>query len=199
MVFTGGAPLPSTVYVSNLPPGTDETLLAEHFGTIGVLKKDKRTGRLKIWIYRDKVTNEPKGDATVAYEDPYAAAAAVEWFDNKDFHGSVINVCIAETNSKESVEPTHTKTVPWQLGSDANTQIRDDLSLGAIAGGGNREDSWGAPGGGGERGRVEPVKAWQQEGDWSCPNPRSVTILLFQCQFCFPRSLQSMWHCSSCW
>ncbi len=33
------APLPtSTIYVCNLPSGTDENLLADHFGKIGLLK-----------------------------------------------------------------------------------------------------------------------------------------------------------------
>jgi RNA recognition motif-containing protein len=44
MGFGGGgvgglAPLPtSAIYVSNLPSGTDEDLLADHFGKIGLLK-----------------------------------------------------------------------------------------------------------------------------------------------------------------
>lgn len=42
-------------------------------------QKDKRTGRPKVWLYRDKTTNEYKGDATVTYEDPHAALAAVEY------------------------------------------------------------------------------------------------------------------------
>ncbi|MCI22547.1 transcription initiation factor TFIID subunit 15-like, partial [Trifolium medium] len=63
--------------------------------------KDKRTGRPKIWLYRDKETNEPKGDATVTYEDPHAAVAAVEWFNNKDFHGNTIGVFIAESKNKD--------------------------------------------------------------------------------------------------
>lgn len=33
-----GAPLNGSVYVCNLPEGTDENMLAEHFGTIGLLK-----------------------------------------------------------------------------------------------------------------------------------------------------------------
>lgn len=33
-----GSPLNGSVYVCNLPPGTDEDMLAEYFGTIGVLK-----------------------------------------------------------------------------------------------------------------------------------------------------------------
>lgn len=33
-----GAPTNGSVYVCNLPPGTDETMLADYFGTIGVVK-----------------------------------------------------------------------------------------------------------------------------------------------------------------
>ncbi|KAL5544823.1 hypothetical protein UlMin_008607 [Ulmus minor] len=89
--YSGQGPASNgSVYVCNLPDGTDENMLAEYFGTIGLLKKDKRTGRPKIWLYRDKVTNEPKRDASATYEDPHAAFAAVEWFNNKDFHGNII-------------------------------------------------------------------------------------------------------------
>ncbi|KAF5737909.1 TBP-associated factor 15 isoform 1 [Tripterygium wilfordii] len=71
-----GAPSNGSIYVCNLPYGTDETMLAEFFGTIGLLKKDKRTGQPKIWLYRDKETKEPKGDAMITFEDPHAALAA---------------------------------------------------------------------------------------------------------------------------
>jgi hypothetical protein len=51
------------------------------FGAIGIIKTDKKRDALKIWIYRDKVTGLPKGDASLTYEDPPAAAAAVNWFN----------------------------------------------------------------------------------------------------------------------
>lgn len=37
-----GAPTNGCVYVCNLPFGTDENMLAEHFGTIGLLK---------VWLF----------------------------------------------------------------------------------------------------------------------------------------------------
>lgn len=142
------APSNGSVYVCNLPPGTNEDMLAEFFGTIGVLKKDKRTGRPKIWLYRDKVTNEPKGDATVTYEDPHAALAAVDWFNNKDFHGAIIGVFIAESKSKDE-NPS--------LGSDV---VGLEVGAGEMNGGVGRG-----------RGRGDASgKAWQQDGDWMCPN-----------------------------
>ncbi|KAL1545641.1 TATA-binding protein-associated factor 2N, variant 2 [Salvia divinorum] len=152
--FGKGAPTNGSVYVCNLPFGTDETMLAEHFGTIGLLKKDKRTGRPKIWLYHDKVTNEPKGDATVTYEDPHAALAAVEWFNNKDFHGATIGVFMAESKNKDDTmnhvgDPT--------IVSDVN-----DLEEGSM----DPND-----GSGRGRGRGDAVgKSWQQDGDWLCTN-----------------------------
>lgn len=40
MTGFGGAPpvYNNTIYVCNLPPGSDEELLAEHFGQLGLLK-----------------------------------------------------------------------------------------------------------------------------------------------------------------
>ncbi|KAF5450062.1 hypothetical protein F2P56_030441 [Juglans regia] len=160
--YTGkGAPSNGSVYICNLPDGTDENMLAEYFGTIGVLKKDKRTGRPKIWLYRDKVTNEPKGDATVTYEDPHAALAAVEWFNNKDFHGNIIGVFIAESKNKDDQT--------YNSGGDPN----DGGDFGGL------EENAGDMNGGGERGRGRgdaSGKAWQQEGDWLCPNTSCTNV-----------------------
>ncbi|XP_024533295.1 transcription initiation factor TFIID subunit 15 isoform X4 [Selaginella moellendorffii] len=169
----GGPQATSSVYVCNLPAGTDEALLAEHFGQIGVIKKDKRHGRPKIWIYRDKASNEPKGDATVTYEDPHAASAAVEWFDNKEFHGNLIRVSIAESKARDAAteqqllvlaEPTLPLPLP-----PAAPEVGDGL------GGAGELASDAAADGGRGRGRggdaAASAKCWQQEGDWPCPNP----------------------------
>ena len=66
--------MPNQVYFSGLPPGTTMDEVAGHFGSIGVIKMDKRTRKPKIWLYTDKMTGEMKGDGTLDYED----ACAVE-------------------------------------------------------------------------------------------------------------------------
>lgn len=43
----------------------------------------------QIWLYRDKATGELKGDATITYEDPFAANQAPSWFDGKEFMGKL--------------------------------------------------------------------------------------------------------------
>eukprot|EP00249_Psilotum_nudum_P017548 c26383_g1_i1 orf=423-1823(-) len=178
MSYTGGASSASTIYVCNLPSGTDEMLLAEHFGTIGLLKKDKRTGRPKIWMYRDKVTNEPKGDATVTYEDPHAAVAAVEWFNNKDFHGTRIGVFIAESKNKEPAEPlANTGTITGPTSFDGELHLAGNFGMGeSVNAGGNIDDAWTVQGGKGKGQGELGRRAWQQEGDWLCPNPSCTNV-----------------------
>lgn len=75
-----------------------------------IFQINKRTGLPAINIYTDKDTGKPKGDATLSYEDPPIAKAAVEWFDgefcsslftsvtNKDH----LNVCIFNNGMKWS-------------------------------------------------------------------------------------------------
>jgi hypothetical protein len=53
---------------------------------------------LQIWLYRDKATGMLKGDATVTFDDPFAAASAPSWFDGKTWSDgvSVLHVSLAE-------------------------------------------------------------------------------------------------------
>lgn len=124
-----------------------------------ICQKDKRTGRPKIWLYKDKVTDEPKGDATVTYEDPHAAMAAVDWFNNKEFHGSIIGVQIAETKSKDAFDVVPNNNMATDFVAEAPP---DEGVDGGAGRGRGRGDAQGKP--------------WQQDGDWLCPNTRSVLI-----------------------
>jgi RNA-binding protein FUS len=48
---------------------------------LSVLQMDRRTGKPKIWMYKDKISGKPKGEATVTYDDANAARSAIDWFD----------------------------------------------------------------------------------------------------------------------
>lgn len=48
---------------------------------------DKRTGKQRIWIYKDKVTGKGKGEATITYDDPPTASSAINWFGGKIIKG----------------------------------------------------------------------------------------------------------------
>lgn len=98
----------------------------------------------------------------MTYEDPHAALAAVEWFNNKDFHGMTIGVFIAESKSKDDHSYSLVNHVADpSLESDFGGPEESARDLNEIGGRG--------------RGRGDASgKAWQQEGDWQCPNTRSV-------------------------
>jgi hypothetical protein len=84
------------VYVSGLPAGVTEADVEELFGSIGIIKLDKKTKGKKIWLYRDKATGALKGDGTVTYDDPFSAGSAVSWFDGKEYKG----VCFLRARAK---------------------------------------------------------------------------------------------------
>ncbi len=59
-----------------------DTRLEKFFGQIGQIKDDKKSkekGKKKIWIYRNKQSGAPKGDATVTFTDA-SGARFVECF-----------------------------------------------------------------------------------------------------------------------
>lgn len=72
-----------TVFVSGMSTEITEVEIEQHFGAIGIIKKDKRTMKPRIWMYMDKATGKPKGEATVTYDDPNAARSAIEWFNGE--------------------------------------------------------------------------------------------------------------------
>lgn len=88
-----------TIFVSGMDTRCDEEEIGRHFGQIGLIKKDKRTQKPKIWIYKDKASGSSKGEATVTFEDPHTAQSAIQWFNGQDFNGSAISVSLAQRPS----------------------------------------------------------------------------------------------------
>ncbi|KAJ8401989.1 hypothetical protein AAFF_G00372240 [Aldrovandia affinis] len=74
----------STIYITGLTENATLDEVAEFFKHSGVIRINKRTGLPAVNIYTDKESGKPKGDATLSYEEPPSAKAAVEWFDGGD-------------------------------------------------------------------------------------------------------------------
>ena len=84
-----------TIFIQNLPKTVTTQDLETNFGSIGIIKIDKKTQQPKIWIYKDKSTGEGKGEATVTYDDDAAATAAIEWFNEKEIMGNIVKITLA--------------------------------------------------------------------------------------------------------
>lgn len=51
-----------TIFVQGMDPEVTENEINDHFGSIGIIKKDKRTQKPKIWLYKVKETGVGKGE-----------------------------------------------------------------------------------------------------------------------------------------
>ncbi|CAF4533821.1 unnamed protein product, partial [Didymodactylos carnosus] len=84
-----------TIFIQNLPRNVSREDLQKTFSQIGVIKTDKKTGGPKIWIYKDKVTGDGKGEATITYDDEEAALAAINWYNDKEVLANIVKITLA--------------------------------------------------------------------------------------------------------
>lgn len=70
---------PDQVYVSGLPKDVTEEDIETHFGSIGMLKVDKKRdgNKKKIWLYRDKASGELKVHMPTFHFSPSSKPARV--------------------------------------------------------------------------------------------------------------------------
>lgn len=132
-----------------------------------------------VRLYRDKITQKLTGDAIVAFEEQHAAEAAVEWINNTELNGNIVSVSVSEgaeflnlvappssiENPTTHVEPGYA-TDSYFAGDAGGCGVKCEGVLGDARGPVDLD-------GGKRKGRVDG-KSWQQDGDWSCPNSRSV-------------------------
>lgn len=65
------------------------------------VQTDKRTGKPKIWIYKDKISGMSKGEATVTYDDANAARSAISWFDGESNFCYYFSLLVNESLKKK--------------------------------------------------------------------------------------------------
>ncbi|XP_051933334.1 TATA-binding protein-associated factor 2N isoform X2 [Hippocampus zosterae] len=85
----------NTIFVQGLGEEATVQEVGDYFKQIGIIKVNKKTGQPMINLYSDKATGRPKGEATVSFDDPPSAKAAIDWFDGKEFNGKPIKVSFA--------------------------------------------------------------------------------------------------------
>ncbi|XP_061538171.1 TATA-binding protein-associated factor 2N isoform X3 [Phycodurus eques] len=85
----------NTIFVQGLGEEATVQEVGDYFKQIGIIKVNKKTGQPMINLYSDKATGQPKGEATVSFDDPPSAKAAIDWFDGKEFNGKPIKVSFA--------------------------------------------------------------------------------------------------------
>ncbi|KAF4074158.1 hypothetical protein AMELA_G00236310 [Ameiurus melas] len=154
----------STIYITGLTEKATLADMADFFKHSGTIRINRRLNQPAINIYTDKDSGKPKGDATLSYDEPSCARAAVEHFNGKEFQGRRLNVSMARR-----------KAVPGFM--------RGGMPM---RGGPNMMDRGGMMGRGGDRGGFPPrggprgAMAWggppgannvpKRAGDWECPN-----------------------------
>ncbi|XP_076838186.1 TATA-binding protein-associated factor 2N isoform X1 [Brachyhypopomus gauderio] len=136
----------NTIFVQGLGEEVTTQEVGDYFKQIGIIKVNKKTGKPMINLYTDKATGRLKGEATVSFDDPPSAKAAIDWFDGKEFNGKPIKVSFATRRAEFT-----------QRGGG-----------GGGGGGGRGRGGFRGRGGygGGGGGPSFDVKG----GDWLCPN-----------------------------
>uniref|UniRef100_A0A8C4R1W7 FUS RNA binding protein n=1 Tax=Eptatretus burgeri TaxID=7764 RepID=A0A8C4R1W7_EPTBU len=85
----------NTIFVEGLGEDVSVDDIATYFKQIGIIKTQKRTGRPMVNLYTDRDSGKSKGEATVSFDDPPSARAAIDWFNGKQLNGYKIKVSFA--------------------------------------------------------------------------------------------------------
>ncbi|KAK0144247.1 RNA-binding protein FUS [Merluccius polli] len=162
----------NTIFVQGLGDDYTVDLVADFFKQIGIIKINKKTGLPMINLYTDRETGKLKGEATVSFDDPPSAKAAIDWFDGKDFSGNPIKVSFATRRADFGGRG-------GMRGSRGRGGGRGGGGVGGGGGGG------GFPGGnGGGVGSSGNGSGQQRAGDWKCCNPDCSNLNFSWCNEC---------------
>ncbi|XP_066991780.2 17S U2 SnRNP complex component HTATSF1 isoform X2 [Anabrus simplex] len=93
------------VYVNNLPLDITEQEFVDLMQKCGLVMRDVDTGRMKVKIYMDPATNQPKGDALCSYIKVESVELALKLLDGYDLRGHKISVERAKFQMKGDYNP----------------------------------------------------------------------------------------------
>ncbi|KAK7253505.1 RNA binding protein [Aureococcus anophagefferens] len=119
----------SRVYVSGLPRGCTADDVSDMFGGIGVIARERPTGR---GVFPDMMPYRVKfygnDDCLVQYEDSHAAHAAPSFFDGQDLKGATLKVEMAEKKPNQGL-PAGTYGWAWTAAPAMESVNSEDSSV----------------------------------------------------------------------
>ncbi|XP_067088391.1 RNA-binding protein FUS-like [Osmerus mordax] len=149
----------NTIFVQGLGDSYTVDSVADFFKQIGIIKINKKTGQPMINLYTDRESGKLKGEATVSFDDPPSAKAAIDWFDGKDFNGNPIKVSFATRRADFGGRGGGMRG--GGRGRGGENQLVGPMGRGGFGGGRGGGFSGGNGGSGGGQ---------QRAGDWKCSN-----------------------------
>jgi len=145
--------LKDAIFIQNLPKNITRDEIQDAFSTVGPIKTNERSGGPKIWIYKDRMTGEGNGRATVTYEDEETAQKAISEYHDQHISSlnSVVRVQLAQRRSRNNEHGGFNNNRGYRGGRDNNNFRQGYNSEGNFNRGGGR--GYRGRGQGGDRGR----------------------------------------------
>ena len=128
------------IFVQGLPLNAKLTDIVGYFSTVGRIKLDRETRKPRVWIYHDKQTGAPTGEATITYNDRETQAKALQAYDKQNFGNSFIEVSPAYVKAHMADPPILPPRPPrgrggFRGGSRGPPRGRGGSSRGSYGGG----------------------------------------------------------------
>jgi len=93
------------IFVEGLPKNCKVPELVQYFSSVGEIKIDRETKKPRIWLYKDKVSGQQTGEATITYTSPATQKVSLQTYHDKMFQGHRISVT-------PSIVKSHMATIP---------------------------------------------------------------------------------------
>lgn len=89
-----------TIFIQDLPKDVTKEQLSDAFSGVGRIKIDDRNGGPKVWLYKDRMTDEGNGRATVTYEDEETAGRAISEYNDQHIESLGVTVRVQQAQRR---------------------------------------------------------------------------------------------------